>query len=131
MRARGLRAEGEAWICIVGAAGRLHSHRGRKDRKNTRSASATSNCCGVSEVSSAGQRTTGDYLVSRGADSHPPYETRDRGRRNCLGLAEQRENPSDAEESVLCRSLRVWQDRGAPSYRGRESTANFSTAETA
>ena len=47
-----------------------------------------------------------------------------------LGVAEQRKNPSDAEQPVLCRSVRLWQDRGAHGDRAGASAATLALPET-
>ena len=48
-----------------------------------------------------------------------------------LGVAEQRKNSSDAEESVLRRGVCVWQDRSANPYRRRARPAKLALPETA
>jgi len=48
-----------------------------------------------------------------------------------LGFAEQRKNPSDVEESLLRRGIRVWQDRGANPYRRWARPAKLAFQKTA
>ena len=52
-------------------------------------------------------------MMAGRANSGAPNETRYRRAGGDLETAEQRKNSADAEESLLRRSIRIWQDRDA------------------
>lgn len=77
--------------------------------------------------SARGRRRSG-FAKSR---FHSPRQARYRRAGSDLGAAEQRKDSSDAEKSLLRRSLCVWQDRGTNPNRGRASPAKLALSETA
>ena len=85
----------------------------------------------IPEISATGKRAAGDHLVPGRTNSRATNETRNSRAGGDLEATEQRKNPSDAEESLLRRRVRVWQDRGAHPDRGRACPAKLALPETA
>src|SRR5437016_5472491 len=102
----------------MGSACRIRPLRRRPDREDTGSPGATGDHECVPEISTTGQCAASNDLVSRRADSTATGEARNRSAGSNLGTADQRKDSSDAEESVLRRSVRLWQDGASNGDRG-------------
>jgi hypothetical protein len=83
----------------------------------------------ISQVPTTGKCSSSCDLVPGRANPGAQDQNRNCRSGDSLGVAELRKNPSDAEQPVLCRSVRLWQDWNAHGDRAGASAATLAFPE--